>query len=53
MFLGGFCQNLKVVTTVGGNAMRAVVWGSNDGLASNMSLVMGVAELQFQITPYY
>lgn len=28
---------------VGGNALRAAVLGSNDGLVSNMSLVMGVA----------
>jgi VIT1/CCC1 family predicted Fe2+/Mn2+ transporter len=29
--------------SVGGNALRAAVLGSNDGLVSNMSLVMGVA----------
>lgn len=29
--------------TVGGNALRAAVMGANDGLVSNMSLVMGVA----------
>ncbi|HEY1115351.1 MAG TPA: VIT1/CCC1 transporter family protein [Chitinophagaceae bacterium] len=29
--------------TVGGNALRAAVLGANDGLVSNMSLVMGVA----------
>ncbi len=29
--------------SVGGNALRASVLGSNDGLVSNMSLVMGVA----------
>jgi vacuolar iron transporter family protein len=29
--------------TVGGNALRAAVLGGNDGLVSNMSLVMGVA----------
>lgn len=29
--------------SVGGNALRAAVLGSNDGLISNMSLVMGVA----------
>ena len=28
---------------VGGNALRAAVLGANDGLASNLSLVMGVA----------
>jgi VIT1/CCC1 family predicted Fe2+/Mn2+ transporter len=34
---------LKVAKSVGGNALRAAVLGSNDGLVSNMSLVMGVA----------
>ncbi|HQQ02006.1 MAG TPA: VIT1/CCC1 transporter family protein [Bacteroidales bacterium] len=29
--------------TIGGNAIRAAVLGSNDGLVSNFSLVMGVA----------
>jgi len=29
--------------TVGGNALRAAVLGANDGLVSNMSLVMGVS----------
>jgi VIT1/CCC1 family predicted Fe2+/Mn2+ transporter len=29
--------------TVGGNALRAAVLGANDGLCSNLSLVMGVA----------
>ncbi len=29
--------------TAGGNALRAAVLGSNDGLVSNLSLVMGVA----------
>src|SRR6266446_4087209 len=29
--------------SVGGNAMRAAVLGANDGLCSNLSLVMGVA----------
>jgi len=29
--------------TVGGNALRAAVMGSNDGLVSNFSLIMGVA----------
>jgi VIT1/CCC1 family predicted Fe2+/Mn2+ transporter len=43
MFLEGCCLNLKVVISVGGNALRAAVLGSNDGLVSNMSLVMGVA----------
>jgi VIT1/CCC1 family predicted Fe2+/Mn2+ transporter len=31
---------------VGGNALRAAVLGSNDGLVSNLSLVMGVAGAQ-------
>lgn len=30
-------------STVGGNALRAAVLGANDGLVSNLSLVMGVA----------
>lgn len=29
--------------TVGGNALRAAVLGANDGLCSNLSLVMGIA----------
>lgn len=29
--------------TIGGNALRAAVLGANDGLSSNLSLVMGVA----------
>ncbi len=29
--------------TVGGNALRAAVLGANDGLTSNLSLIMGVA----------
>jgi VIT1/CCC1 family predicted Fe2+/Mn2+ transporter len=28
---------------VGGNALRAAVLGANDGLCSNLSLVMGIA----------
>jgi VIT1/CCC1 family predicted Fe2+/Mn2+ transporter len=32
---------------VGGNALRAAVLGANDGLVSNMSLVMGVAGAAF------
>jgi len=32
--------------TVGGNALRAAVLGANDGLVSNLSLVMGVAGAQ-------
>jgi VIT1/CCC1 family predicted Fe2+/Mn2+ transporter len=37
-----FFLNLKVAINQYGNALRAVL-GSNDGLVSNMSLVMGVA----------
>jgi len=33
---------------VGGNALRAAVLGANDGLTSNLSLVMGVAGAQLQ-----
>src|SRR5690606_4986781 len=29
--------------TLGGNALRAAVLGANDGLVSNLSLIMGVA----------
>lgn len=32
--------------TIGGNALRAAVLGANDGLCSNLSLVMGVAGAQ-------
>jgi len=32
---------------VGGNALRAAVLGANDGLVSNLSLVMGVAGAEF------
>jgi VIT1/CCC1 family predicted Fe2+/Mn2+ transporter len=32
--------------TIGGNALRAAVLGANDGLVSNLSLVMGVAGAQ-------
>lgn len=32
----------------GGNALRAAVLGANDGLVSNLSLVMGVAGASFQ-----
>jgi len=37
--------------TVGGNALRAAVLGANDGLVSNMSLVMGVAGATALNTP--
>src|SRR6202035_3097104 len=33
---------------MGGNALRAAVLGANDGLVSNMSLVMGVAGAALQ-----
>jgi len=33
--------------SMGGNALRAAVLGANDGLCSNMSLVMGVAGASF------
>ena len=33
----------KAATAAGGNALRAAVLGANDGLVSNLSLVMGVA----------
>jgi VIT1/CCC1 family predicted Fe2+/Mn2+ transporter len=34
----------------GGNALRAAVLGANDGLTSNLALVMGVAGAQFKTT---
>jgi VIT1/CCC1 family predicted Fe2+/Mn2+ transporter len=34
----------------GGNALRAAVLGANDGLTSNLALVMGVAGAQFKST---
>lgn len=41
---GGFLSRVEGRhKTVGGNALRAAVLGANDGLVSNMSLVMGVA----------
>lgn len=41
---GGFLSKFESRhKAVGGNALRAAVLGSNDGLVSNMSLVMGVA----------
>lgn len=41
---GGFLSKFESQhKSVGGNALRAAVLGSNDGLVSNMSLVMGVA----------
>lgn len=43
--LGGasFVRTEKDHRRLGGNALRAAVLGSNDGLSSNLSLVMGVA----------
>jgi VIT1/CCC1 family predicted Fe2+/Mn2+ transporter len=38
-----FSRTEKSHRRVGGNALRAAVLGSNDGLSSNLSLVMGVA----------
>jgi len=44
MVTGGFLSKLEGRhRSVGGNALRAAVMGANDGLVSNMSLVMGVA----------
>jgi vacuolar iron transporter family protein len=41
---GGFLARLEGRhRSVGGNALRAAVLGANDGLCSNLSLVMGVA----------
>jgi vacuolar iron transporter family protein len=41
---GGFLSRLEGRhRAVGGNALRAAVLGANDGLCSNLSLVMGVA----------
>ena len=41
---GGFVSKMEGRhKSVGGNALRAAVLGANDGLVSNMSLVMGVA----------
>ena len=43
-FSGGFLSKFESRhKSVGGNALRAAVLGANDGLVSNMSLVMGVA----------
>ena len=38
-----FSRTEKSHQRMGGNALRAAVLGSNDGLSSNLSLVMGVA----------
>ena len=43
--MGGasFARTEKAHRRLGGNALRAAVLGANDGLSSNLSLVMGVA----------
>jgi vacuolar iron transporter family protein len=43
MGAASFLRTEKGHRRVGGNALRAAVLGANDGLASNLSLVMGVA----------
>ena len=40
---GGVLARLEGRHRMGGNALRAAVLGANDGLVSNLSLVMGVA----------
>ena len=40
---GGALARLEGRHRLGGNALRAAVLGANDGLVSNLSLVMGVA----------
>jgi vacuolar iron transporter family protein len=40
---GGLLARLEGRHRAGGNALRAAVLGANDGLVSNLSLVMGVA----------
>jgi vacuolar iron transporter family protein len=40
---GGALARLEGRHRMGGNALRAAVLGANDGLVSNLSLVMGVA----------
>ena len=40
---GGVLARLEGRHRLGGNALRAAVLGANDGLVSNLSLVMGVA----------
>ncbi len=45
---GGFLGRIEGRhRVVGGNALRAAVLGANDGLVSNLSLVMGVAGADF------
>jgi len=43
---GGALARLEGRHRTGGNALRAAVLGANDGLVSNLSLVMGVAGAQ-------
>jgi vacuolar iron transporter family protein len=43
MGAASFSRTEKGHRRLGGNALRAAVLGSNDGLSSNLSLVMGVA----------
>jgi VIT1/CCC1 family predicted Fe2+/Mn2+ transporter len=43
MGAASFVRTEKGHRRLGGNALRAAVLGSNDGLSSNLSLVMGVA----------
>jgi VIT1/CCC1 family predicted Fe2+/Mn2+ transporter len=43
-----FVRTEKGHRRLGGNALRAAVLGSNDGLSSNLSLVMGVAGAQVE-----
>jgi len=44
---GGTLARLEGRHRAGGNALRAAVLGANDGLVSNLSLVMGVAGAEF------
>jgi VIT1/CCC1 family predicted Fe2+/Mn2+ transporter len=44
---GGALAQLEGRHRTGGNALRAAVLGANDGLVSNLSLVMGVAGADF------
>lgn len=44
---GGTLARLEGRHRTGGNALRAAVLGANDGLVSNLSLVMGVAGAAF------
>jgi len=44
---GGALAQIEGRHRTGGNALRAAVLGANDGLVSNLSLVMGVAGAEF------